>query len=122
MLKEKLCKKVEHNFNKHPFIVFMAVADHDLEKKLESLCKEFNGPFKVIDTDSQAAIDQFTYSNTVKGVFVLKREFGRGLDWKLGKDAEVLILGNDNTLTSSEAIQMVGRSSRSQGKGKGGLY
>ena len=91
----------------------MAKVDTDFEKRLQSLCKELAGPFKVVDTDDEAMFDQVNYSNSVTGVFVLKRDFGRGLDWKLGKDAEVLILGNDKTLTNSEAIQMVGRSSRS---------
>lgn len=91
----------------------MAEDDSDFERQLYSVCKNLEGSFKAFNSDEEALRDKLQYSNAVKGVFVPKRDFGRGLDLKLGKDAEVLILGNNHTLTHSEAIQMVGRGSRS---------
>ena len=91
----------------------MADDDPDFEQQLFKLCRQLGGAFKAINNDDEALRDKQHFSNTVKGVFIPKRAFGRGLDLKLGRDAEVLILGNDYTLTHSEAIQMVGRGSRS---------
>ena len=112
-LKGKIIQKITANFHQHPFIVFMAEDDSDFERQLYSVCKNLDGSFKAFNSDEEALRDKLQYSNAVKGVFVPKRDFGRGLDLKLGKDAEVLILGNNHTLTHSEAIQMVGRGSRS---------
>jgi hypothetical protein len=53
------------------------------------------------------------FRNATKGVFLLDRHLlGRAYDPKMGKDAFVLILGTCDTLTYSEATQMIGRSSR----------
>ena len=50
------------------------------------------------------------------GVFIVDKDFGRGIDFKFMKEASVLILLNDDVSISWEdAVQMAGRGNRSQG-------
>jgi hypothetical protein len=67
-----------------------------------------------------------------KGVFFIMKEFGRGLDPKLKKDAFVCIYEGvcdlefkdrvEPQFTESEVLQIFGRGSRQQSQGKGCFY
>ena len=50
------------------------------------------------------------------------RKFGRGYDLKLLKEAQVLVLVNDPSMTKTEVIQMLGRSCRAMGPVSGAIY
>jgi hypothetical protein len=66
------------------------------------------------------------------GVFFIMKEFGRGLDAKLKKDAFVCIYEGvcdlefkdrvEPKLTESDVLQYFGRGSRQQSQGKGCFY
>lgn len=58
-------------------------------------------------------------SRESQGVIRIGREFARGFDIKLAKDARVIIIANDDTLCYIEVFQMVGRGCRTQGKAEG---
>ena len=50
------------------------------------------------------------------GVFIVDKDFGRGINFKLMKEASVLILLNDDVSISwKDAVQMADRGNRSQG-------
>jgi len=56
------------------------------------------------------------------GVYFFNREFARGVDLRLAKDALVVMVKDDWDLTKSEVDQMVGRGSRNQGICEGWVY
>ena len=75
-----------------------------------------------ITNDDEAFRARQLYSSTRKGVFVLEKAYSRSYDLKLGTEALVLILVTDKKIKYNNAIQMVGRGCRSQGRGKGILF
>lgn len=121
-LKNSILKLVKDDLKKRPFILFMGKYDSKLVKKLENICEESEVPFVEVCEEDDADEQKRLYDNTMNGVFVLDRAFGRSYDLKLGTEAQVLILANDKSITHTEAIQMVGRGCRSQGQGQGILY
>ena len=56
--------------------------------------------------------------NRSLGVWVVNKEFGRGFDLKLAKDAQVLVFGKER-FGHTEMIQMIGRGCRSQDSSRG---
>ena len=52
----------------------------------------------------------------------MRQTFGRGTDFRFAKSALVLILNYDNYYRSSNVVQMVGRSSRTQGVQTGHVF
>ena len=54
------------------------------------------------------------------GIYLMPTEFGRGVDFKLQKDAFVIVLMNGSlSLKDSDINQMAGRGNRSQGTPQG---
>jgi len=100
----------------------MAKENQQLVEGLQSVSEQQQEPFVHIKTDEQAIEQRKVFDNARKGVFLLKKAYGRSYDLKLGTEALVMILANDGSLSYVEAIQMVGRGCRSQGQGKGVLY
>ena len=78
--------------------------DFQLKEKLKEICDEMEEPYVHIMTTLDARMAKSQHNNTKKGVFVLEREFARGYDLKLGKEALVLILANDSSIRYAEAI------------------
>jgi hypothetical protein len=56
------------------------------------------------------------------GACLLPCAFGRGVNLRYAVDAEVIVVGNGNSLTWDTVCQMVGRSSRRFGLQKGRVY
>lgn len=61
-------------------------------------------PFVIVEDDDTALHVRRLHDNTRRGVFILSRCYSRAYDLKLGADATVIILGNDASLSTSEAI------------------
>lgn len=83
--------------------------------EVENLAQFSNKEFNLIVQDKAARMHMEMQKGRNDGVFVLSREYARGYDLKLNKDAAVLILDTEGTLTFTEAKQMIGRASRAQG-------
>ena len=121
-LKKSLLEIIRSKINQEPFIVFMAKDDGKLINDIEVMCDKSKVAFVHIKDPQEASQQRLEYNSNTTGVFILQRKFGRGYDLKLGTEATVLILANENSISQIEAIQMVGRGCRSQGQGKGILF
>ena len=56
------------------------------------------------------------------GVYFVARDFARGFDFKLAKDAYVMIVSQKEGIALSEIKQMIGRGSRAFGQATGAYY
>jgi len=79
-------------------------------------------PYASIQTDTEAIEGRKLYAEEKRGCYELSRKFSRSFDLKLAVNPTVLIRNPGRDLTQQEAKQMVGRSSRDQGKGSAVLF
>ena len=88
----------------------------------EAICDEAGVPYASIQTDTEAIEGRKLYAEEKRGCYELSRKFSRSFDLKLAVNPTVLIRNPGRDLTQQEAKQMVGRSSRDQGKGNAVLF
>ena len=109
---------------REPLLVFIANDDQQSVDALEDMMSMFNGviPFNKVLTRGNADMVHVNAPSADKGVFFLKSVFGRGTDFRFAKPAFVLILDYDDFFRASNVVQMVGRSSRTQGIQSGHVF
>ena len=103
-------------------IVFATSHKPRIEYKLQMKCTEKGASFAKIESISEALCQRDLCKNQTSGVWLVNRSFGRGFDLKLAADSTVMIIDPERDVTLTEASQMVGRSSRSLGIGKGFIW
>ena len=96
--------RVKTDLEMHPFILFMEKTNDKLVSALKSICECSGKPFVEITNDEEAVNQREIYRSVINGVFVLDKRYSRSYDFKLSKEAHVLILANNGKLTHVEAI------------------
>ena len=129
---EAFLADLEEGIFERPYFIFEDNYERELRKRVYDMCKVSEVIYEYIKTEEQAIKMRTEYRTLETGVFFIKKEFGRGLDAKLKKDAFVCIYeaGGDldfvnrvqTQFTESIVLQMMGRSSRSQSQGQGCFY
>jgi len=95
-----IVNRVKKDLEQHPFILFMEKTNDKLVSALNSICEESGKPFVEITDDEEALKQREIYRSSSSGVFVLDKRYSRSYDFKLSKEAHVLILANYGKLTN----------------------
>ena len=119
---EAICARVSQELANSPVIVFMGEERDKLIKKLEKIASSASQNCNTIRNERDAKLCRLTHGSKTRGLYIIMREFGRGYDLKLLKEALVLVLVNNPTMTSTEVKQMLGRSCRAMGPVHGAVY
>lgn len=98
-----------------PVIVFHLGNTAEIAQPLSLLYHGLGVYFAYISTVAGAIEHRTLSENMSQGVWLVHSAFGRGFDLKFPVDALVCVVDSRGTLDLTEANQMVGRSSRSQG-------
>ena len=82
---------------------------------IHEACKLVKVEMKLCLSDDQLKTISAEAKKRDNGVYVLLKEYGRGVDFKMQKEAKVLVLVNGKfELALSDVQQMAGRGSRAQ--------
>ena len=121
---QSMLDEVKLRMEREPLLVFVANDDEQSVEALEAMMSEYSGviPFNKVLTRGNADMVHANAPSCDKGVFFMKTGFGRGTDFRFAKPAFVLILDYDDFFRASNVVQMVGRSSRTQGIQSGQVF
>ena len=106
-------------------LIFFIENDKDVKfiNALKAAVKKvFGTALTVIEREDQLIDTSRVLKGEESGACLLPCAFGRGVNLRYAVDAEVIVVGNGNTLTWDTVCQMVGRSSRRFGLQKGRVY
>ena len=113
-VKHRLVQFVEMH-RASPIIVFMEKKDSELTKLLQEEAKRNQLPFELLLNAKEVKGYLEIAAKKQTGIYIIGKEFGRGVDFKLGQNAIVLILFNgDLKFTKADVTQMAGRGNRQQ--------
>ena len=121
---QSMLDKVRERMEKEPLLVFIEGDDQESIDSLEDMMKMHGGviPFNKVLLRQDADMVHANAPEIDKGVFFMKTGFGRGTDFRFAKPALVLILNYEFVFRASNVVQMVGRSSRTQGIQTGHVF
>ena len=71
--------------------------------------------FNKVLTEKHANEVKLNEANITRGVFFMKENLGRGVDFRFAQDGYSMMLNYDHYYSASNVTQMVGRSTRTQG-------
>lgn len=105
-----------------PVILFYEDDRDNILSKTKKHCEKAGIPFVILEDEDAALKARLNKAHQELGVFVLHKDFCRGFDLKLRKDAYVMIYTTQNGYPLNVVEQMVGRGSRAFGQGSGGYF
>ena len=114
-LREAALAKIKEKVYERPILVFMREPDKAFEDELQTIAATALCKLHRISSFEEAQNTRDLVTGLCRDITILGNDLVRGYDYKLGKDAFVVVYGNNTSMTLWYASQAVGRGCRAMG-------